>query len=368
MDNSDPDIKFFAQDGCNHCISMRKSMGVTWHSNSSDQEKLKLAIDQIKRLGRFKKYDCILGLSGGVDSSYLALRAYDWGLKPLVIHVDAGWNSEVAVRNIQAILDYTGWNLHTEVIDWNEIRSLQVAFLRSGVANQDVPQDHAFFTVLNRKASEYNIRYILHGGNESTEGIYPSNWQNPAMDSKMLKDVNKKFGNRKLKRYPTSSFFSFYFYYPYIRRIRSLRLLNLDSYNKHSALNELQERINYQSYPRKHGESVFTRFFQNHYFVQRYGIDKRIAHLSSMIISQQLTREEALLSLKDPLYSDLDLSRDLLYVCDKLEIESNELMDLINKPKRDITEFKNWSKSYSRMKRLQKLIEALTRKRIGLSS
>jgi N-acetyl sugar amidotransferase len=367
MDTSDPGIQFFGKDGCNHCISMRKSMGVTWHLHSTNQEKLSELLERIKRSGRVKKYDCILGLSGGVDSSYLALKAYDWGLRPLVIHVDAGWNSEVAVRNIQAILDYTGWDLHTEVIDWNEIRSLQLAFLRSGVANQDTPQDHAFFTVLNRKASEHKIKYILHGGNESTEGIFPSKWQNPAMDSKLLNDVNKKFGNSKLKKYPTSSFFSFYFYYPYIRRIRSVRLLNLDMYNKYSALKELQERINYQSYSRKHGESVFTRFFQNFYFVQRYGIDKRIAHMSSMIISKQITRDEALLSLEEPLYNELELNRDLLFVCDKLQINSTELMYLIYEPKINLTEFKNWSKSYQGMKKIQKLVESLTGKKIGLS-
>jgi N-acetyl sugar amidotransferase len=357
MDRSDPQIVFYGEEGCNHCTSMKKTLGKTWFNDNSGLQKLTGLIEKIKHEGRKSEYDCILGLSGGVDSSFLAIKAYEWGLRPLVYHVDAGWNSEAALRNIQSILEYTNWDLETKVIDWNEMRELQLAFLASGIANQDVPQDHAFFSSLYSYASKNKIKFILSGGNTATEGILPKSWQGPAMDSKNLKDIHSKFTNKKLHLYPTTSFYSYYVKYPYINRVTPVRPLNLLPYRKDHALAELETAVGYRKYPRKHGESSFTRFFQEFFLVNRFGIDKRITHLSSQIVSAQISRPEAVSLLETPLYKLNELDRDISFICRKLEISKDTFENYLSLPIKSYSDYKNWDTSYNHLKTLQKLIE-----------
>ena len=368
MDTSDPKITFFGQSGCNHCIGMKASQGITWFNDITGKKRLNEILDRIKQEGRGKQFDSILGLSGGADSSYLALKAFDWGLRPLVVHVDGGWNTELAVRNIQSILDYTGWDLQTNVINWNDMRDLQLSYLRSGISNQDVPQDHAFFSSLYSFATKNQIKYMLSGGNTATEGIFPTSWHGAAMDAINLKAIQKEFGTRDLRQYPVTEFSKYYFVYPVLKQMRTIRLLNFTPYIKDKALDELHNRIGYIRYPRKHGESSFTRFFQEFYLLHRFGMDKRLPHFSSLIVSQQLTRDLALELLNEPLYRDGELERDIQFICRKLEIDRVEFDLILDAPLRDSSEFANWTSIHSRIKRAQRIVEFITRKKITIFS
>ena len=368
MDTTDPNIIFFADGSCNHCRGMKSTLGTSWFNDETGESRLREMLNKIKGEGAGKPFDSILGLSGGADSSYLALKAYDWGLTPLVVHVDGGWNTELAVSNIQAILDYTGWDLQTNVINWEDMKDLQISYLKSGISNQDVPQDHAFFSSLYSFATNNRIKYVLSGGNTATEGIFPSAWHGAAMDGINLRAIQKAFGTRKLKHYPITSFSQYYFKYPIVKQMRTLRLLNFTRYTKTAAMDELEKRIGYKRYPRKHGESSFTRFFQEYYLPTRFGMDKRLPHFSSQIVSEQMTRREALDLLNIPLYNKVELERDIQFICRKLDISRPYFDSLLQSPLRDANEFANWNVLHRTLKSAQNLIEGITGKKIVVFS
>lgn len=356
MDTTDPEITFDAQGICNHCSQFDERARKEWFPNGEGQRRWEAVVQQIKASGVGREYDCILGLSGGVDSSYLALKVRDWGLRPLVMHVDAGWNSELAVANIESIVKYCGYDLHTHVVDWEDMRDLHLAYLRAAVSNQDVPQDHIFFASLYHFATKNGIRYILSGGNLATEGIFPSSWHGSAMDAINLKAIHKKYGERKLAHYRTISFFSSYVWYPFIKKMRTLRPLNYMPYDKVAALEELEAKVGYKPYPRKHGESVFTKLFQNYYLPQKFCMDKRRPHLSSLIVSGQMMRDEAVEKLKEPLYDQAELEIDITYFCKKLRISRQEFERLMEAPIHQYTDFPNWDGRYRGLKRVQALM------------
>lgn len=359
MDTSDPEITFDAAGQCNHCSAFEKLRGTSWFPDEDGQRRLDALIETVKSEGRGKQYDCVLGLSGGVDSSYLALKAHEWGLRPLVVHVDGGWNSELAVQNIERIVKHCGYELHTHVVNWEDMRELQLAYLRAAVANQDVPQDHAFFAGLYHFATSNKVRYVLNGGNAATEGIFPSAWHGAAMDARNLKAIHKRFGTQPLTDYPLISFSQYYFWYPIVKRMKPLRPLNLMPYSKELALPEL-ERIGWRAYPRKHGESLFTKFFQNYYLPTKFGYDKRRPHLSSLISSGAITRGRALELLDEPLYDREELGRDRQYLCRKLRISDEEFDDLMQRPIHHYTDFDNWDRLFRRMKSLQARVAKLS--------
>lgn len=367
MDTTDPEINFDEQGVCNHCHKFHDEITHKWHPNEEGTEKLNAIICEIKKAGKGKEYDCIIGLSGGVDSSYLALKASEWGLRPLVVHVDGGWNSELAVANIEKILNYCNFDLHTHVVDWSEMRDLQLAYLKSGISNQDVPQDHIFFSTLNHFAVSNDIRFFLSGGNLATESIFPVSWHGSAMDAINLKAIHKKYGEIKLKKYKTISFCAYYIWYPLIKKMRTVRPLNLMAYNKNEALCELQETLNYTPYPRKHGESFFTKFFQNYWLPQKFGYDKRKPHFSSMILSQQMTRKEAVQKLDEPLYDPQELEEDIRYFCKKLRISTEEFEYLMNVPCSNYRDFPNWDFRYKILKSLRNLFEMLPGFKVKIS-
>jgi N-acetyl sugar amidotransferase len=355
MDTSDPEITFDASGRCNHCRDFDRLLGTSWFPNEEGSRRLEAMIERVKAEGRGKLYDCVLGLSGGVDSSYLALKAQEWGLRPLVVHVDGGWNSELAVQNIERIVKHCGYELHTHVVNWEDVRELQLSYLRAAVANQDVPQDHAFFAGLYHFATENNLRYVLNGGNVATEGIFPNAWHGSAMDAKNLRAIHKVHGAQPLTDYPLISFRQYYFWYPIVKRMTPLRPLNLMPYSKEQAVAEL-EQIGWRAYPRKHGESLFTKFFQNYYLPTKFGYDKRRPHLSSLIASGGVTRERAIELLNEPLYRDDELRRDRQYICRKLRISDSEFHDLMGRPIHHYTDFDNWNRQYGRMKAAQGLV------------
>jgi len=359
MDTSDPCISFDADGVCSHCHEFEEKTRKDWFPNEEGARRWRDLVSQMKDYGKGKEYDCILGLSGGVDSSYLALKVYESGLRPLVMHVDAGWNTELAVANIEAVVKYCGFDLHTHVVDWEEMRGLHLAYLRAAVANQDVPQDHIFFASLYHYATSNGIRHILSGGNLATEAIFPSSWHGSAMDAINLKAIHKKYAERKLKNYKTISFFDCYFRYPFIKKMRTIRTLNYMPYDKNEALRELQEKVGYKPYPRKHGESLFTKLFQNYYLPKKFGMDKRRPHLSSLIVSAQMTRGEALAKLDEPLYDEAELEIDISYFCKKIRISRSQFDELMMAPIHHYSDFPNWDSRYQMIKRIQAWVTKL---------
>ena len=368
MDTSDKNIIFDDNGICNHCHGFSALKGNAWFPNNKGKKYLNSVIKKIKQNRKRNSYDCILGLSGGLDSSYVALKVFEMGLNPLVIHVDAGWNSELAVFNIESIVKYCKFDLITHVVNWEDMKNLQLAYLNAGVPNQDVPQDHIFLTSIYKYAVRNNIKLIISGGNIATEGIFPESWLWSNNDSINLKDIYKKYTNKPFINYETTNIFQYYFWYPFIKQIRVLRLLNFMEYDKSKALKELSKKVGYKKYDRKHGESVFTCFYQNHYLPKKYGYDKRLPHFSSLINSGQLTRLDALKLLEEPLYEKNNLKFDKHYIAKKLGISIQELNNFINSKKTCHSSFKNWSIYFKIVNKLKNLYFKIFKKNLRIYS
>lgn len=364
MDTTDPEIVFDVEGVCNYCHEFDNVTLKQWFPNEKGQKMLERSFDRIRKEGKAQEYDCIIGLSGGVDSSYLALMMKESGLRPLVVHVDAGWNSETAVHNIERIVKYCGFELYTHVMDWEEIRDLQVAYLKSGLANQDVVQDHAFFATLYHFATKHNIRYVVSGGNIATESVFCKAWHHSAMDAINLRAIHKKYGKAKLKNYRVISFFQYFFFYPFVKNMTVIRPLNFMPYNKKAALTLLQKTVDYKDYGRKHGESRFTKFFQNYYLPTKFGYDKRKLHLSSSILSGQSTRAQALAVLDEPLYDEVELKQDFEYVAKKLGLSIGELEEMIFSPGASYKDYPNWDSRYAILLKLKMIVERILGKKV----
>ena len=364
MDTTDPQI-FFDDDGvCNHCHHFDSVTKKNWFPNEDGAKRLEIILKRIREEGKGNEYDCIIGLSGGVDSSYLALKVKQWNMRPLVVHVDAGWNSELAIANIEKIVKHCNYDLHTHVMNWEDMRELQLAYLRSGVSNQDVPQDHAFFASMYHFAKKNKIKYIFSGGNIATESVFPRAWHGSAMDALNLRAIHKKYGSRRLQSYKTISFFQYYIYYPLVKGMRTILPLNYLPYNKSVAVAELQAEIGWREYGRKHGESIFTKLFQNYVLPRRFGYDKRRPHFSSLILSGQMTREEAINRLAESLYDPRELNMDIDYMCKKLRISREEFEHYMEEPRRYYTDFANWDRYYSALKNIQTLYHKISGKQL----
>lgn len=347
MDTTDPEIVFDRDGVCNHCLEFDNHTRKRWFPNDEGASILSKLFEKIKRQGEGREYDCIIGLSGGIDSSYLALVLKDYGLRPLVVHVDAGWNSELAVHNIERVVKYCGYDLHTHVLDWQEVKDLQLAYLKAGVANQDVVQDHAFFASLYRFAIRNKIKYVISGGNIATESIFPMAWHHSAMDAINLRSIHKNYGSRKLRDYKTISFLDYYLFFPFWYGMRVVRPLNFMPYVKRDAQKILKERVGFKDYGGKHGESRFTKFFQNYYLPTKFNMDKRLPHLSSLILSGEITRDQAIAELSKPLYCQDELKDDLSFVAKKLGLTADEFSALVVAPSQDYRKFSNWDSRFA---------------------
>lgn len=341
MDTTDPEISFDENGVCSHCTHFDQVVRPLWPSPAQGQALLEDMIRTVKTHGAGKQYDCIIGLSGGVDSSFCAVKAAEWGLRPLVVHVDAGWNSELAVMNIEQICRRLGFDLVTHVVNWEEMRDMQLAFVRSNLANQDVPQDHAFFAALYGYAEKAGIKYVINGSNFATESILPAAWGHDAMDATQIKAIHAKFGSRPRGEFPVISFFDYYVKYPFLLGMKVLKPLNYMAYDKEQAIRILEQDYGWRYYGGKHYESRWTRFFQAYYLPYKFGYDKRKAHLSSLVVSGQMSREAALAALKTPLYDALQLTEDKLFIAKKLGISQDEFENLIHQPARHFSEFPN---------------------------
>lgn len=341
MDSTDPEIAFDDKGVCSHCHYFDNCIRPVWPSPEQGETQLAQMLRSVKAYGRGKPYDCIIGLSGGIDSSIVTVKVVEWGLRPLIVHVDAGWNSELAVMNIEQLCRRLGLDLVTHVVDWEEMKDMQLAFLRSNLANQDVPQDHAFFAALYGYAIKSGIKYVISGSNFATESILPASWGYDAMDATHVRAIHSRFGSRARGSFPIVSFFNLFVKYPFILKMEVLRPLNYLPYNKEEAIRILEKDYGWRYYGGKHYESRWTRFFQGYYLPYKFGYDKRKAHLSSLIVSGQMSRAEALEALKTPLYDDKLLSEDKIFIAKKLGLSLTEFEELIEQPVHHYSEFPN---------------------------
>jgi N-acetyl sugar amidotransferase len=342
MDSSDVDISFDADGICNHCHEAKVKLDKGWFPNANGKQQLEEISNEIRLFGQGKEYDCIIGVSGGVDSSYLLhVAKYEMKLRPLVVHVDAGWNSEIAVKNIEQLVKSLDLDLFTYVVNWEEMQDLQLSFLKASVANQDIPQDHSFFAKLYDYAAKNGIKYIINGSNLTSESILPQSWGYDASDLKQILGIHKKFGSKRLKSYPQMSFFMHRIYWPYVKKMKVVRPLNLIDFDKNKAIQFLEENYGWRYYGGKHHESKWTKFFQAHYLPEKFGFDKRKAHLSSMIASGQITREQAQQELDKPLYNESELVQDKRYIARKLGINDEEFDALLSLPNKDYKDYPN---------------------------
>lgn len=348
MDTSDSEISFDDNGVCDHCNTFYKKTLPNWRTDEVGRSRLNNLIEKIKKEGRSKDYDCIIGMSGGIDSSYLTyLAKEELGLRPLVFHVDGGWNSQIAVNNIERLIDGLELDLFTEVIDWQEMRDLQLAFLKSGVSHIDTPQDHAFFATMYKFASHHNIKYILTGGNLSTECIRnPVEWMYYQSDSRQLLDIHRQFGTRPLLKFPITSILWHKIWLPYLRGVKVIRPLDMVPYIKQEAKQLLMDRFGWQPYPQKHFESRFTKFYESYWLPKRFGYDVRRVQYSSLIVTGQMTRAEAIKELEQPSYDESTIGQEIEFVANKLGISIDELNRYMLLPHKTYRDYKNQRQIY----------------------
>lgn len=348
MDTTDSKITFGPDGVCDHCTTFYRSVRPNWHADERGRAPLEQMLARIRRAGAGRQFDCIIGMSGGIDSSYLTYLAKEqFGLRPLVFHVDAGWNSQIAVNNIEKLIDALGLDLYTEVIDWDEMRDLQLAFFKSGVPHVDTPQDHAFFATMYKFAEQHQVRYILTGSNLSTECVRnPIEWMYYQSDSIQLLDIHRRFGTRPLVRFPLTTILHHKVYLPYVKRIRVVTPLNNVPYVKADAMRLLQERFGWQPYPQKHFESRFTKFYESYWLPRKFGFDVRKVQFSSLILTGQMTRQEALERLAQPSYDEATIAHEFEYVASKLGISVAELQSYFEAPNKSYKDYRSQQSIY----------------------
>jgi N-acetyl sugar amidotransferase len=349
MDTSDSKIIFDEAGVCDHCRTFDSEILPNWDTGALGAEQLEGMSRKIKKKGEGKGFDCIIGMSGGVDSSYLVyLAKKKMGLRPLVFHVDAGWNSQIAVNNIEKLVDKLELDLFTEVINWDEIRDLQLAFFKSGVSHIDTPQDNAFFATMYKFAEQHNVKYILTGANYSTECIRnPLEWMYYQSDSIQLRDIHQKYGARPLKSYPTTSILRHKVFLPFIKGIKVICPLNYAPYIKEHAVKLLSEEFGWQPYPQKHFESRFTKFYEGYWLPKKFGYDTRRVQFSSLIVTDQMTREQALAKLQEPALDDDTIAQEFEYVATKLGISEDELRSYMDAPNKTYKDYKSQEGIYN---------------------
>ena len=344
MDTTDSKITFDERGWCDYCRNFHHKILPAWHPDAASERKLFEVAEKIKAQGIGEDFDCIIGLSGGLDSSYTAYIAKaKLGLRPLLFHVDAGWNTDQAVGNIEVLVDGLGLDLYTEVIDWEEMKDLQVAILKSQIPHQDIPQDTAFFSALYKFARQHKIKYVLTGGNYSTECCRePEEWgAYPGIDKKFILGIHSQYGKRPLRTFPLVDVFTSKIYYKYVLGMNVFKPLDLIRYKKREAEEELERRFGWKKFLHKHHESRFTRFLEDYWLPRKFGYDRRRAHFSSLILTEQMTRQEALNRIAKPELDDHFLDCEFEYVAHKLDLTVDELRAIFLAPGRSSYDYKS---------------------------
>jgi len=347
MDTSDPEIIFDNEGICNHCKKAINKLKLPPYGLSSveKEEALNKLIKEIKYYGKNNKYDCVIGLSGGVDSSYLALLVKKWGLKPIVVHLDNHWNSEFAEHNISNIINKLEFEEIRVKVNWEEFKDLQLAFLNASTPDSEIPSDNGINALLWDTAKKYKIKYILAGTNTSSESILPRAFSQGHVDKIYIKSLHKQFGKlKKLSFHILSSWEMFN--NSRFKKIKYVSALDYIDYDKEKAKSIIKKELNWREYGRKHGESTYTRIIQEYILPVKFGFDKRKAHFSSLIAAEQMTREEALSELAKPLYPDKEsIQRDIDLLCGKFEITNDEFDRIMSLPVKSMDDYPNESKS-----------------------
>lgn len=344
MDTTDPNIVFDENGISDYYHNFHNVIVPNWHTDEKGYNELMQVAAKIKKEGEGKDFDCIIGLSGGLDSSYVAYVAKEiMGIRPLLFHVDAGWNTDKAVGNIEKLCNGLGLDLYTEVINWEEMKDLQVAFLKSQIVDQDLPQDYAFFSGLYTFAKKNKIKYVLTGGNFSTECCRePEEWGGfPGIDTMLVKDIHSKFGKRPLKTFPLVDILSYKLYYRYVLGMQVFKPLNLLPYIKTDVEKLLIEKFGWEPFQHKHHESRFTRFYEDFWLPKKFGFDRRKVHFSSLILTGQMTREEALARISKPELSEENLRKEFEYVANKLDLTVEELQKIYEGENKTFHDYKN---------------------------
>lgn len=350
MDTTDPDISFDENGVSNHFYNHQKKT----NEFNSKRDSIEVIINKIKKSSK-GQYDCLIGISGGVDSTYVAFLCKKYNLNPLAVHVDNGWNSELAIKNIEKVLDKLNIDLYTHVVDWDQFKNLQLAFLKASVPDGEVPTDHVIISTLYKKAKEFNIKYIIDGTNLQTESILPKKWGYGYYDLKYIKSINKKFGQKKIDLIPKMNLMKFFFYTKVIK-IESISILNYINYNKEKAMDLLINELGWKYYGGKHYESIYTRFFQSYILPKKFNIDKRKAHLSNLICSKQLSRDSAMKLMKEPTYPNELSINDKDYVIKKLEITDSEFEEIMNEKPKNYEFYPNNDIFFKKLRLLKKIL------------
>jgi N-acetyl sugar amidotransferase len=344
MDTSDPTIRFNEKGESDYYTNYIETILPNWHTDERGYKELMHHAELIKKDGKNRDFDCIIGISGGLDSSYCAYVAKEiMGLRPLIFHVDAGWNTDKAVGNIEKLVNGLGLDLYTEVINWEEMKDLQVAFLKSQISDQDLPQDYAFFSGLYKFARKHKIKYVLTGGNFSTECCRePEEWGGfPGIDTTLVKSIHGKFGKRPLKTFPLVDILNYKIYYRYVLGMKVFKPLNLVPYIKKDAEKLLLEKYGWESFQHKHHESRFTRFYEDYWLPRKFGYEKRRAHFSSLILTGQMTRDEALERISKPELDEQFLKKEFEYVAHKLDLSVQELQHIFEGKNKTYKDYRN---------------------------
>jgi N-acetyl sugar amidotransferase len=344
MDTSDPNIVFDSNGVSDYYHNFHNVILPNWKTGPEGEKELLRIAEKIKKDGRNRDFDCIIGLSGGLDSSYVTYIAKEiMGLRPLLFHVDAGWNTDQAVANIEKLVDGLNLDLYTEVINWEEMKDLQVAFLKSQIPDQDLPQDYAFFSALYKFAKKNKIKYVLTGSNFSTECCRePEEWGGyPGIDTTLVNSIHKSFGKRPLKTFPLVDVLKHKIYYRYVLGMKVFKPCNHVPYNKKDVESFLESRFEWKPFKHKHHESRFTRFYEDFWLPQKFGFQKRRAHFSSLILTGQMTRDEALERVSKPEMPEQFLKQEFEYVANKLGMTENELKKIFEGPNKTYHDYKN---------------------------
>jgi N-acetyl sugar amidotransferase len=343
MDTSDSEITFDENGVCNHCHEYERRVAADVRPQPRGERLLEETAERIKQEGRRRRYDCIIGLSGGVDSTYVAYLTKQLGLRPLALHLDNGWDSDVAVRNIHNVVRKLDIELETHVLDWEEFRSLQLAFLRASTPDSEIPTDHAIVASLFEAAAKHRVRWIMNGANVVTELMVPLTWSHGHYDWGYIKALNDRFGERPLRTFPHFGVLRQH-YWQQLRGIQDLFVLNYVDYDKPRAIEILKRELDWEPYGAKHYENVYTKFFQGHILPEKFGFDKRRPHLSCLVLDGRMSRDEALADVERPAIDSEELRRDRVFAAKKLGLSEAELDEIMALPRKTFWDYPSYER------------------------